>query len=143
MVGRNLKMSNKSFSGSKIGYLIASKIKKWNKDFHGPYDHYEFNGKEAEIVIYVSSFKLAVQSMARARRLLIIITTDLKGWAPENSEFLDQAVEKNLVQKLYLEQHQSQGNCSASTKELNTIEDQESHYAVTRRYCSVFFSRGV
>ena len=64
--------------------------------------------------------------MARARRLLIIITTDLKEWAHENSEFLDQAVEKNLVQKLYLEQHQSQGNCSASTKELNIIEDQES-----------------
>ena len=76
---------------------IASKIKEWNKDFQGPYNHYDFNGKEAEIIIYVSSFKLSLQSMARARRLLIIITTDVK-----NSKFklMNQAVKKNLVMKI-------------------------------------------
>ena len=103
--------------------FFANSIKGINQKFLGPYEHYEFNGKEAEVIIYVSSLRLSLQSMARARRLLIIITTDLKKWAPENSEFLDQAVEKKFFQKLYLEQHQSQGNCSASTKELNTIED--------------------
>ena len=44
----------------------------------------------------------------------------------ETSPELQSSILFQEFQKLYLEKYQSQGNCSASTKELNIIEDQES-----------------
>ena len=60
--------------------ILAQKFKDTNKDFLGPYYEYEFNGIEAD--------SLYIQSMARARRLLIIVNDRHDGFydAVLNSE---------------------------------------------------------
>ena len=60
--------------------------------------------KEAEVIIYVSSreYGLEIQSMARARRLLIIITHG-ENWDDDSKEYvkaMKEATEKNLVKKI-------------------------------------------
>ena len=47
--------------------------KEINENFLGPYNEAHFNGKEAEVIVYVSSDEehLLLQSMARARRLTL------------------------------------------------------------------------
>ena len=81
---------------------LAKAIQKNNKMFHGPYDEWQFNGTEAEIIIYVTSDMLDIQSMARARRLLIIVT-HCNNWRDESNRkvlAMNHAVKKNLVMKL-------------------------------------------
>ena len=85
------------------GSQVAEKIKDINKnEFCGPYEAYLFNGKEAEIIIYVTSSEsgLDIQSLTRARRLLIIITHG-KFWNDESLNFkkMDEAIKKNLAKK--------------------------------------------
>ena len=78
-------------------------MKEINENFLGPYDEAHFNGKEAEVIVYVSSseYGLFLQSMARARRLLIIITHG-RHWNDDSKEHvkaMKEATEKNLVKK--------------------------------------------
>ena len=56
--------------------LWAEKLKKENnKNFNGSYYHeYHFNGSETDIIIYVTDYDLNLQSLARSRRLLILVT---------------------------------------------------------------------
>ena len=84
----------------RIGYskIVAEKVKNIGQNYHGPYEENHFNGKEADIIIYVtSSVKgLYIQSLARARRLLILLTHDSFG-----GEFImNEAVKKSLVKKI-------------------------------------------
>ena len=80
---------------------LAEKVKNISPDFLGPYEENHFNGKEAEIVIYVtSSVKgLYIQSLARARRLLILVTHDLFG----GDVIMNKAVKRNLVKKIFID----------------------------------------
>ena len=39
-----------------------------------PIEEFDFNGKEASVIVYFSDGALNVQSMSRARQLLIIVT---------------------------------------------------------------------
>ena len=70
--------------------ILAQKFKDTNKDFLGPYYEYEFNGIEADVILYIvpSADSLYIQSMARARRLLIIVNDRHDGFydAVLNSE---------------------------------------------------------
>ena len=66
------------------------------------YDEYAFNGKEAEVIIYVTSIYAYMQTMARARRLLILVTHGEDGeWEDdsENVKVMNSAIEQNLVKK--------------------------------------------
>ena len=57
--------------------LWAEKLKKENnKNFNGSYYYHEyhFNGSETDIIIYVTDYDLNLQSLARSRRLLILVT---------------------------------------------------------------------
>ena len=79
-------------------------MKEINENFLGAYNHAHYNGKEAEVIVYVSSHKngLALQSMARARRLLIIITHG-EYWDDDSNidvQAMKEATEKNLVKKI-------------------------------------------
>ena len=72
-------------------------MKKVNPDYVGPYEVGEFNGIEADTVLYLCHYneKFSIASMARARRLLILVT-----WDRDYDELMENAVEENLVQKL-------------------------------------------
>ena len=75
---------------------LAKFIKENNQDFFGPYSELIFNGKESEVIIYVTSSHLHIQSIARARRLLIVVTCGPNQlW----SKIMNEAVNKNLVMK--------------------------------------------
>ena len=67
----------------------------------GPYDDHHFNGKEAEVIIYVSSDSLYIQTMARARRLLILVTHSFDYWKDnsKNATDMNLAIELKLVKK--------------------------------------------
>ena len=53
----------------------AEKLKEENKYFNGSYCHeYHFNGSETDIIIYVTNYDLSLQSLARSRRLLVLVT---------------------------------------------------------------------
>ena len=81
---------------------MAQKIKDTNKDFLGPYDEYEFNGREADIILYIPSDRhlcICIPPMSRARRLLIIVTR------PERNRddavyIMNKAVKNGLVKKI-------------------------------------------
>ena len=96
---------------------LAKAIQKTNKSFQGPYDEWQFNGREAEIIIYVTSDVLDIQSMARARRLLIIVT-HCNNWGDESNRHvlaMNHAVKENLVKKLSNDpkiSSQTQNRCS-------------------------------
>ena len=81
-----------------------SKIKDENF-FFGPYEDHEFNGKEAEVIIYVTSENLRMQTMARARRLLILVThPGYSGYWKDDSEsvkVMNSAIEQKVVQKKF------------------------------------------
>ena len=83
---------------------LAENIKDINKDYLGPYYEDYFNGKEAEVIVLITSSGngLYIQSMSRARRLLIIITHG-SSWLNESNYYvksMNAAVMKNLVKKI-------------------------------------------
>ena len=93
---------------------FAAKIKgNDEKDFLGPYYEYDFNGKEADVIIYVTSRDPSIQSMARAKRLLILVTIDQKEgnfWKDDSEHFkaMNSAVEQKLVKKYCASLNQKQ-----------------------------------
>ena len=74
-------------------------MKKVNPDYGGPFEVGEFNGIEADIILYLCHYneQFSIASMARARRLLILVT-----WDRDYDELMENAVNENLVQKLSL-----------------------------------------
>lgn len=55
---------------------IAMKIKKDRNTWSGPHEHLSFNGGESDVVIYICKSGLNLQTMARARKLLIMLTLE-------------------------------------------------------------------
>ena len=64
---------------------------------NGPYNDYYFNGKEANVIIYVTSSFPDIQTMSRATRLLILVTHSIDDL--EDVRVMKLAVEQNLVKK--------------------------------------------
>ena len=79
---------------------LARYIKENNQDFLGPYHELDFNGKEAEVIIYITPFELHIQSLARARRLLIIVTYGFAHQTEPMNKIMNEAVKKNLMMKI-------------------------------------------
>ena len=97
--------------------ILAQKFKDTNKDFLGPYHEYQFNGKEADIILYIKSANsLYIQSMARARRLLIVVTNSGNIGFPrryfnDTVKIMYKAVKNELVKKVSVD------NVSLNTKQ--------------------------
>ena len=78
--------------------LFAKKLKEENDSWRGPHQHMHYNGSEADIIVYVSDgAHLNIQSLARARRLLIILEYYGRGWNSTNSMFLKKATFKQRL----------------------------------------------
>ena len=79
-------------------FKIAKKLKETNKGFLGPYQEIDFNGKEAEVIIYVSQPQdIELHALSRARRLLILVTPI---YLYKDEKILNEAVKLNLVKKI-------------------------------------------
>ena len=92
-----------SFLEDNNNFRLAVEIKNINQKFLGPYDELHFNGKEAEIIVYVTSSNhgLYIQSLARARRLLIVITHGFFERLNLNIiHIMNEAMKKNVVKKI-------------------------------------------
>ena len=83
---------------------LAERIKGINNAFCGPIQHHSFNGRESDVIIHVTSYNLDLQSMARARRLLIIVTHGYE-WRKGSAgvKAMDLATEKKLAKKISFE----------------------------------------
>ena len=86
-------------------------MKKVNPDYVGPYGDKEFNGIEADVVLYLCHYneKFSISSMSRARRLLILVS-----WDRDYDELMENAVANGLLQKSYIK-----------AKYTETVEDVE------------------
>ena len=98
---------------------MAENIKQIKEDFIGPCTASEFNGLEADVIIFVTSeqnFVTDIVTVARARRLLILVTLIADGYWNDDSvcvKVMNQAVEQKLVKKIsYQPISQLQGNLS-------------------------------
>ena len=93
-------------------------MKKVNPEYVGPYEVGEFNGIEADIVLYLCHYneQFSIASMARARRLLILVT-----WDRDYDELMENAVKENLVQKLSI----TEKNPDTIAEETEPDEDEE------------------
>ena len=89
--------------------ILAQKFKDTNKDFLGPYYEYEFNGIEAD--------SLYIQSMARARRLLIIVTDRHDGFY---DAVMNKAVKNDLVKKVSVDDVSLNSNTGSASKKTKT-----------------------
>jgi hypothetical protein len=97
---------------------LAESIKEIKEeDFLGPYYEDDFNGKEAEVIIYVVASSLYMQSLARARRLLILVTHGDDYWMTENVKAMNLAVEQKLVKKM---------NCDQDMPSSSSVEEIQS-----------------
>ena len=85
--------------------ILAQKFKDTNKDFLGPYYEYEFNGIEAD--------SLYIQSMARARRLLIIVNDRHDGFY---DAVMNKAVKNDLVKKVSVDDVSLNSNTGSASK---------------------------
>ena len=74
-------------------------MKKVNPDYVGPYGDKEFNGIEADVIFYLCHYneKFSLSSMARARRLLILVS-----WDRDYDELMENAVAKGLLHKSFI-----------------------------------------
>ena len=98
--------------------IKPKKLIETNKGFLGPYKETDFNGKEAEVIIYVSQpYDIEMHALSRARRLLILVTIE-KNYRVNNPSgsysisasqnlrdeqtlnTLNEAVKMNLVKKI-------------------------------------------
>ena len=103
------------YSDAREDKELAKSIKEIKEYCHGPYHELNFNGKEAEVIIYITSdngpsahTNLFLQTVSRARRLLILVTHDigLYGKWEDDSEHvkaMNIAVGKKLVKKYQTE----------------------------------------
>ena len=53
---------------------IARKIKRQRSTWSGPHEHLSFNGGESDVVVYICESGLNLQTLARAQKLLIMLT---------------------------------------------------------------------
>ena len=55
---------------------LAKKLIHKNPLWSGPHEDVNYNGSEADIIVYISDENMNIQTLARARRCLIILTCD-------------------------------------------------------------------
>ena len=55
---------------------VAKKLIQKNPDWSRPHEDANYNGSEADIIVYICDGNMNIQTLARARRLLIILTCD-------------------------------------------------------------------
>ena len=79
--------------------FVAKKLKGGNTNWSGPYVDLDYNGGEADVVVFVTDDgeDLNIQTLARARRLLIILT-----WSDQNAKSLKKAASDNLLEMVKL-----------------------------------------
>ena len=80
-------------------YELAMKIKNENPEWLGPHNHLKFNGGEADAIVLITGSNLNIQTLARARRLLIIVTQE-KEWNSQMPLVLKRATYNNLIQMI-------------------------------------------
>ena len=74
---------------------VVEKLKGENRNWSGPYVDLDYNGGEADVVVFVTDDgeDLNIQTLARARRLLIILT-----WSSQNAKSLKKAASDNFLE---------------------------------------------
>ena len=82
---------------------LARKLKQKNTLWYGPLKDVNYHGGEADVVIFISDGHLNVQTLARARRLLILITLE-KEWdnSKNPSLNLNKAIVLDMIEILRL-----------------------------------------
>ena len=76
---------------------LAKKLIKKNPNWSGPHEDTNYNGSEADIIVYISDESMNIQTLARARRLLIILTCETECNLATNL-LLKQAVSQNMAE---------------------------------------------
>ena len=91
---------------SKKSKDIAKKLKQGFEARRGPLEDVNYNGGEADVIVYITDGSLNIQTIARARRMLIILTLEKDRrepqWRKIKDELLLKCVEKNLVRMIQL-----------------------------------------
>ena len=89
---------------SKKTKAFAKILKEKNPSWSGPHEHWNFNGSEADVILYICDGRLDIQTLARARRLLIILTFQSGLKSTNNfdgqSRFLNKVTYDKIVQKM-------------------------------------------
>ena len=75
--------------------LFAKKLIQRNPNWSGPHEETNYNGSEADIIVYLCDGSMNIQTLTRARRLLIILTR-----LQASTLLLKQAVSKNLAEMI-------------------------------------------
>ena len=76
---------------------LAKMLKQKNLNWSGPHKDANYNGSEADIIVYICDESMNIQTLARARRLLIILTCDDECY-PATILMLQQAVSQNMAE---------------------------------------------
>ena len=75
---------------------LAKKLTQKNLNWNGPHEDTNYNGSEADIIVYICDENMNIQTLARARRLLIILTCDTE-CNPKTILMLQKAVSENMA----------------------------------------------
>ena len=75
---------------------MARRLIQKNHDWIGPYEDTNYNGSEADIIVYICDESINIQTLARARRLLIILTCDTE-CNPATILMLQKSVSDNMA----------------------------------------------
>ena len=87
---------------NKNSKVLARKLKQRNKKRSGPHEDINYNGGEADVVVFITDGSLNIQTLARTRRMLIIMTCE-KFWNSQNPLMLKNTVSEGLVEMIRLE----------------------------------------
>ena len=86
-------------SNNKSKSLAKKIIPKKQKKIFWRYKDVNFNGGEADIVVFITDCNLNIQTLARARRLLVILTSEVEwNFLNQKTKSLKKAVDENLVE---------------------------------------------
>ena len=88
---------------NKISKDLARKLLQKNVAWYGPLEDVNYNGSEADVVVIISDGDLNIQTFARARRLLMILTME-KEWYYSRNLFwkLEKAITLDLAEIIRL-----------------------------------------
>ena len=87
---------------NKKSKLLAKKLKGQNEKWSGPHEETYYNGGEADIVVFITDGSLDIQTLTRARRMLIIMTCE-EDWNSANPLKLKKAASEGLIGMIRLE----------------------------------------
>ena len=76
---------------------LAKKLIQKNSNWSGPHEDANYNGSEADAIVYICDGSMNIQTLARARRLLIILTCDTE-CNPATILMLQEAVSQNMTE---------------------------------------------